>query len=63
MNNYIQRMKLIIEKNDIPSDIVDGTGKRIGCHLLGGGTLSDSYIRQQLDYLISISMSQYSKRK
>ncbi len=60
MNNYIQRMKLIIEKNDIP---VDGTGKRIGCHLLGGGTLSDSYIRQQLDYLIGISMSQYSKRK
>jgi len=56
-------MKLIIEKNDIPSDIVDGTGKCIGCHLLGGGTLSDSYIRQQLDYLINISMSQYSKRK
>lgn len=55
MNNYIQRMKNIIKKNDIPVDVIDIISRRIGYHLLEGGTLSDTYIRQQLDYLINVS--------
>lgn len=63
MNNYIQRMKMIIDKNDIPFKVVEDISKRIGMHILSGGKLEDYYIKQQLDYLIKISEIQAKNTK
>lgn len=63
MNNYIQRMRIIINKNDIPFEVVDEVSKRIGIHILSGGELSDYYIKQQLDYLIRVSEIQAKNTK
>lgn len=63
MNNYIQRMRIIINKNDIPFEVVDEVSKRIGIHILSGGKLDDYYIKQQLDYLIRVSENQAKNTK
>lgn len=63
MNNYIQRMKIIIDKNNIPFKVVDEVSKRIGIHILSGGKLDDYYIKQQLDYLIRVSEIQAKNTK
>lgn len=63
MNNYIQRMRIIINKNDIPFEVVDEVSKRIGIHILSGGKLDDYYIKQQLDYLIRVSENQSKNTK
>lgn len=63
MNNYIQRMKIIIDKNNIPFKVVDEVSKRIGIHILSGGKLDDYYIKQQLDYLIRVNEIQAKNTK
>lgn len=63
MNNYIQRMKIIIDKNNIPFRVVEDISKRIGMYILSGGKLNDYYIKQQLDYLTRVSEIQTKNTK
>lgn len=54
---YIKEILKIIEDNNIPFQVISDIENRIGDYVIGGGKLTDVYIKQQRDYLLNLVKS------